>query len=76
MDNFILIDSKTRAPVPLPFHTTALDGVTPVTITNFHDDGFVSITRTTQSGVRQYRAPAALFGCKIITEAAFMAERS
>lgn len=74
--NYILIDTKTRQPVPLPYETTALDGVTPVTVTQFHDNGFVSVKRLTPSGIRQYQAPAAVFRLRIITEAEFMEERA
>lgn len=73
---YILIDSKTRAPVPLPFETTALNG-DPITVVGFSNDSImVSCRRVTSLGVRRYQAPARLLGLALITEADFMAERN
>lgn len=73
MTNYILIDSKTRAPVPLPYATQAPDG-TPVNIMGFYDRGEVSVRN--ERTMSRYRQPPQMFGLELITEADFMAERA
>lgn len=70
MTHYILIDAKTRAPVPLPYHTTDKDG-NEVTVYNFTDED-LSIT----IGGRDYRSLPGLLGLALISEVDFMAERN
>lgn len=86
MDNYILIDSKTRAPVPLPFHTETADG-DPITLRDCtnpsriveHPQGLVwwyESPDPTEEMRRWHFRPPQAFGLELITETAFMAERS
>lgn len=68
---YILIDSETRAPVPLPFHTETADG-DPAVIVAF-EDGNVWFRPLNERTV--YFRPPEAFGMELITEADFMKER-
>lgn len=80
MDNFILIDSKTREPVPLPFHTKTVDDNL-VTIKDCTDPGRLAdhpqglVWWFTEPDIWRCQPPQT-FGLELITEADFMAERS
>lgn len=74
-NSYILIDSKTRQPVPLPWEAQEADG-SPVTVYNAADpnhNGGITAKGIlhTSTGLR---LPSAL-GLEFITEADFMAER-
>lgn len=69
MTNFILINSETRAPVPLPFHTKTIAGVS-VTIHDFNERRVLS----TYDGLRLWIRPE-LCSLELIAESDFMAER-
>lgn len=74
MKNFILIDSKTRTPVPLPFYAIAEDmhlGQVPVTVHSFSS----TLCFCDQSGCGVAYKPSSISPLlEIITEADFMAE--
>lgn len=80
MTNFILIDSETRAPVPLPFHTELADG-DPITLKDCTDPNQLVdypqglVWWFENPNIWHFRPPQA-FGLELITEADFMAERS
>lgn len=75
---FILIDSKTRTPVPLPFHTKLEDK--PVTIRDFSDpdrlDNYPNGVVWWFEEPNWFFRPPQDFGLELITESDFMAERS
>lgn len=73
MSDFILIDSKTRAPVPLPFATLDYNK-RPVTVTGFVDPSKLHTIGWIETNFgRTYPCHCNL---EIITESDFMAERS
>lgn len=69
MTSYILIDSKTRAPVPLPFYTSAPY----VGSVGVHDVVGEYCQCTTDQG--PMRLKPTVLNLELITEADFMAER-
>lgn len=73
MTSYILIDSRTRAPVPLPYHTSDSEGL--CCITSFNEtEVFVKDESGYQSQLNGWYSPGD-YGLELITEADFMAER-
>jgi hypothetical protein len=74
-NNYILVDAKTHAPVPLPFETTYKSE--PVRVVDWYPPGFDSgwdgWCRLSSESIP--RLLPSVLGLKLITEAAFMAEQ-
>lgn len=76
MTNYILINAKTRAPVPLPYHTSDDEGPCRITDCRVRDEIHeVYVKGEDQSELDDWYL-AADYGLALITEADFMAERS